>query len=135
MKDRLAIVGSRKFKARTALEIAIRIIEDELRLSTPEAVISGGAPGVDTTAAYAATSAGVPLVEMRPVIRAWIGGYRERNMAIAQDCDRLLAIICAHSVSYGSGWTRDRAAALGRPTRTVTIKADGTTEDSGWVTK
>jgi hypothetical protein len=42
--------------------------------------------------------------------------WRSRNQAIAHDCDRLIRIADPASGTYGSGWTRDRARELGKPT-------------------
>ena len=35
---------------------------------------------------------------------------------IAEDCDELVRIADSCSRTYGSGWTRDRASTLGKPT-------------------
>ena len=37
-----------------------------------------------------------------------------RNLLIAQACDVLVRIVATNSTTYGSGWTRDRAAGMGK---------------------
>jgi hypothetical protein len=83
-------------------------------------VISGGAAGSDELAEQAAIGLGYSeevgtLRILRPQARRFHGpgGYRERDEKIAQACTHLLRIWCCRSVTYGSGWTADRAEGLG----------------------
>jgi hypothetical protein len=48
-------------------------------------------------------------------------GFRERDERIAEDCDELVRIADSSSRTYGSGWTRDRARAMGKPTAEYVI--------------
>lgn len=133
--DVLAIVGSAPqygkpaFECPSGLAFAAKQIELVLTMLTPDRVISGGADGVDDLAEQAAMTLGVPFHAIRPRGRypTWdsVGGFQERNEQIAQECTRLLRISCAHSRSYGSGWTADRAEALGKPVQRWWIDRDG----------
>lgn len=114
-------------------------------------ICSGAALGVDRIAAEAArargatrmTPAGLPrfreqpygslwLLEYPPVCRAegrygpghrctWQDCFRPRDLLVAENCDELVRVAGECSTSYGSGWTRDRAAALGKPVREILI--------------
>lgn len=133
--DVLAIVGSAPrydkpaFVCPSGLAIAAKQIEIVLTMLTPDRVISGGADGVDDLAEQAAMTHGIPFHAIRPRGRypTWdsVGGYQERNEQIAQECTRMLRIACAHSRSYGSGWTADRAEELGKPVQRWWIDRDG----------
>jgi hypothetical protein len=117
---RLAIVGTRvlacpgdrgRAKARAATAIT---------KLTPDVVISGGAEGSDEIGETAATELGYTeeagtLLIIRPRVRRFHGpgGYRDRDEQIAQACTHLLRISCRQATTYGSGWTADRAEALG----------------------
>jgi hypothetical protein len=49
------------------------------------------------------------------------GGFKERNLRIAVACDELVRIVAHGTRTYGSGWTRDRAAAMGKPTKEIVL--------------
>lgn len=133
MADILAIVGSVKFACRQGLTIARQIIHNELRDRLPDGVVSGGAIGVDTIGAAVARLLGIEPAEHLPKYPRWQpDGFKARNLLIVRDCTRLLAIRCAEANTYGSGWTRDEAKRQGRPTRTVTIRRNGSLKDTGW---
>ena len=51
-----------------------------------------------------------------PKERNWERGFKPRNIQIAEACDVLVRIAKKGSKTYGSGWTRDYAASLGKPT-------------------
>lgn len=113
---RLAIVGSRRYADdRQAAARARHTITGALSHYDPAVVISGGARGIDQLAAELARSAGIDVVEHLPEHRRWTpDGYRERNLAIVDDCSHLLAIIHPDATSYGAGWTADRAVEAGK---------------------
>jgi hypothetical protein len=71
-------------------------------------------------AAAEARRRGLQVIEHLPAGATW-RDYRERNLRIARDCDELVRIADPRSRSYGSGWARDRARELGRPTTEYTI--------------
>lgn len=110
--SRLAIVGSKNVSSPTASRIIMLLLE----LYKPAVVVSGGAVGVDTLAYLCALELGIEPVVFRPATADWETGYKPRNMLIAQDCTALVRIGKEVSQTYGSGWTRDRAAQLGKPT-------------------
>ena len=83
-------------------------------------VVSGGAVGIDRMAAAEARRRGLEVIEHLPAGTTW-RHYRERNLRIAQDCDELVRIADPRSRTFGSGWTRDRARELARPTTEYAI--------------
>jgi hypothetical protein len=85
-------------------------------------VISGDAEGIDTMAAEAARARGIEVIEYLPAVPNWHDGYKPRNLLIAQDCDALVRIALKGSKTYGSGWTRDRAAEMGKPTKEYVVR-------------
>lgn len=110
--DSLCIVGSVCLEE--SLE-AWRIAVDVIQKYQPAIVISGGAVGVDSIAERVANSLGVPFKKFPPEGKGW-QWYKKRNLAMAKDCTRLVRIVSKRSKTYGSGWTRDRAAEMGKPT-------------------
>lgn len=115
---RLAVVGSTSLQGNAD---AARVIEDVLDRYKPDAVISGGALGIDTMAVQAARARGIECVEHFPGERGWERGFKPRNLRIAHDCTHLVRIVAAGSKTYGSGWTRDRAAEMGKPTEEILL--------------
>jgi hypothetical protein len=97
-------------------------LNKELRIPAGEkaTIISGGAKGIDTVAATLADKAGLDVIEYVPAVRGWRSGmpdgFEARNKKIAEDCDLLVCIRDKNSKTYGSGWTRDYAIKLGKPT-------------------
>lgn len=138
MGDVLAVVGSVRFACARYGDVAVahlvaQIVGDELVWRRPDLLVSGGAEGVDTWAVQTASELGVPYREHLPKHRRWApDGFKARNDLIAADCTRLLAIRCAESKTYGSGYTRDEAERRGKPVRTVTVRRDGSFDDTGW---
>ena len=128
---RLAVVGSTRFAHPDAYRYATALIDATLAKHQPEAVISGGAAGVDTWAADIAVRHGYrpddnTLVVYLPANRRWApDGYRDRNLQIVADCTHLLAIRCAQSRTYGSGWTADRAEEAGKTVARRVVPAAG----------
>lgn len=118
----LAIVGSRELEGNNEAQ---RIINNILRIVEPERVISGGATGVDSMAVDAAQKHGINVVEYLPENERWEpNGYKARNKRIAEACDALIRVAATTSNTYGSGWTRDKARALGKPTLEFTVNPD-----------
>ena len=118
---KLAIVGSRSLNGHPEALRVIRKVLDAYQAHHPVLVIvSGGARGIDRMAADEARRRGLEVIEHLPAGTTW-RDYRERNERIARDCDELVRIADSSSRTYGSGWTRDRARELGRPTTDYTI--------------
>lgn len=114
---KLAIVGSVNLEGHPG---AAALIEGVLDQYQPTLVVSGGAKGIDTMATAAALARGIPISEHLPVGRGW-PAFKARNLLIAQECDRLVRIVSSTSKTYGSGWTRDRAREMGKPTEEYII--------------
>lgn len=128
----LAIVGSRDVPDYQAASLVKQAILEH----KPRMVISGGARGIDTLAVTIAREMGVPTIEFQPTVRSWDaldetkdpweevtetgmvvhvpGGYKQRNEKVAASCDCLMRIASHTTKTYGSGWTADRAEALGK---------------------
>lgn len=115
---KLAIVGSVSLEGSPD---AVRIIEEVLDRYRPTVVVSGGARGIDTMAADAARRRGIPVVEHLPRVNRWADGFKPRNLKIARDCDALVRIVAKDATTYGSGWTRDQAARMGKPTEEFVV--------------
>jgi hypothetical protein len=115
-------VGSVSLKGNSE---AARVIEEVLDEFQPDVVVSGGAAGIDSMAADAAYRRGILVREYKPKRQAWrateMDGFWARNIIVAFDCDVLVRIVASDSKTYGSGWTRDRAQEMGKPTREYTI--------------
>jgi len=117
---RLAIVGTRVLACPRDRERAKARAAAAIRKLSPGVVISGGAHGSDKLGEEAATELGYSedagtLRILRPRVRRLHGpgGFQERDEQIAQACTHLLRITCQRATTYGSGWTADRAEALG----------------------
>lgn len=117
---RLAIVGSHKFTDDLFIPRARRLIIRHLDRYDIEAVISGGAPGIDTLAEDLAGERGIQPIIHLPGGRSWYW-YKKRNILIAEDCTHLLCIRSRTSKTHGSAWTADYAASLGRKVRRKTL--------------
>lgn len=115
-KDVLAIVGSCTFVTPGAIDLAAGIILGVFGRRRPDAVVSGGAVGIDSLGVDLAEAAGIETIVHPPKVRQWagLGGFRDRNLLIAFDCTRLLRIYCHATKSYGSGWTADQAEKQGK---------------------
>lgn len=112
----LAIVGSTLL---TGNQEAQTLIEWAFDAYDPEEFTSGGAPGIDTMAENEAKKRGIPKEKrhiFRPGRHRWEGpdGFKARNIQIAEKCDHIVRIKASTSKTYGSGWTRDYAAKLGK---------------------
>lgn len=126
-RAKLAIVGS------TALDDWNRrawwLVDRAVRFLDPAVIVSGGAPGVDTLAERAAERWEIPKDIRRPEVQAWWTangkkGFADRNLEIATVCTALIRVAWVKSATYGSGWTRDRAKDMGKPTATFWLEKE-----------
>lgn len=135
---RVAIVGHEGKKFTPETEAKAREIIRGLLVGA-DIVVSGGCHlgGVDIFAAEEGRAMGLVVREYLPERRSWEGGYKERNLAIAGDCDEAHCIVvaelpptykgmtfagCYHChknrpphVKSGGCWTVVRAERLGVP--------------------
>lgn len=114
---RLAVVGGTALDGCLPAYMVLCMVLEQL---APSLIISGGARGVDQMAVDAAKQHGIPWRVYQPEVTRWVGhphvGFSERNQMIADDCQALVCIRLWDAKTYGSGWTRDRAAEQGKPT-------------------
>lgn len=116
----LAIVGSADFDVRRAAASgrfeAELLILDAYRRHRPRLFVSGGAVGIDSMAETLMDGYNVPKNIHRPKVKRFHGpgGYRERDIWIAEDCEHLVRIASSTTRTYGSGFTADYAASLGK---------------------
>jgi hypothetical protein len=110
----LAIVGSRALYFDE--KIAKQIIKEYLMNKLPDKIISGGCDGIDCFAADVARELNIPVEEFKPQIYKWRGkgGFMERNIKIVDNCTDLLRIYSKKTITYGSGWTKDKAIEKGK---------------------
>lgn len=113
----LCIVGSCSLAGNPQ---AVKLIEKVLTRHKPDKVISGCARGIDTMAEQAAKRRNIPFQGYPPKTQNW-PGFKVRNLAMVQDCTYLTRIVSRTSTTYGSGWTRDRAAEMGKLTEEFVI--------------
>jgi hypothetical protein len=123
---KLAIVGSTSLRDNPEALAIIHSVIDEILCENGGqdlTIISGGAAGIDAMAEEEAGRRGLRTLIFRPRIRRWDGpgGFQERNLQIAETCDRLVRIVVRGSKTYGSGWTRDRARELGKATEEFVV--------------
>jgi hypothetical protein len=114
---KLAIVGSvaKHFDERDE-SAALYLIQEIILKHKPDIVISGGASGIDSWAVTVAKALGIETQEFLPKKPQWEpDGFKDRNERIAQACDALVRIRHVDSTTFGSGWTFERAEALGKP--------------------
>lgn len=124
---RVAIVGSREIDSAQTLT-TIQIIEEEMARIEDEygavwQIVSGGATGVDTVAEWMAIRAGIPFRKFEPVTYHWegTGGFKERNIRIAENCTHLVCITSSASTTYGAGWTAEYAEGIGKIVRRLQV--------------
>lgn len=113
----LAIVGSVRLEGNQEAEWAISEFLEQHIVSK---VVSGGAKGIDQMGIRLAKLSGIPTEEFLPEHPSW-PFYKKRNIKIAEACDELLRVVSHKTKTYGSGWTRDYAAKLGKPTHEIVI--------------
>lgn len=101
--------------------IVCQIIQVAYDLLRPALVISGQSPGggVDDWSEELAKAERIPFKGYPAEVNSWEGGesghgYKWRNRLMAQHCTHLLAIRSTTGHTYGSGWTADYAARIGR---------------------
>lgn len=109
----LCIVGSVRLVGNKE---AYAIIDEAYDRLKPDKVISGEADGIDSMAEERAKARGIPFQGYPPKVRRWEDGFKPRNLQMAKECTYLIRIISNKTTTYGSGWTRDRAKELGKPT-------------------
>jgi len=141
----IGIVGheEKKFTADTK-EIAVALIRT--LLSEGDILVSGGCHlgGIDIWAEEVADEMGIEKLIFYPQNKKWIGGYKERNMQIAQKSDILHNIVvaeyppayvgmtfdyCYHChardhIKSGGCWTLKRAKLLGKSVKQHIIGGD-----------
>ena len=141
MAYRLGIVGheAKKFTTETEMQARLRIRNLFATRPTgePFIVVSGGCHlgGIDIWAIEEAKNAGFEFTEHLPATRRWSGGYKERNIEIARDSDKVVSIVvktlppdfqgyfngyCYHChtdshIKSGGCWTARYAGKLGKP--------------------
>lgn len=115
----LAVVGSRLLEGSHE---AKHIIEDWVDMFSPDLVVSGGAPGIDTMAEEVAREKN-KMMEVFPADWETLGksaGF-QRNTQIAMRADHVLGIM----IPGGTAGTKDtltKAMKLGKPVTIYTIE-------------
>lgn len=122
----LAVVGSiYEGAAPETVERVKAAIREAFDRHDPRAFVSGGAAGVDSWAAEEAYRRGMTdadVTEHLPKHRRWQPeGFKDRNERVAQDCEHLVRIYDPASKTYGSGWTADAAARLGKEVERIPV--------------
>lgn len=140
---RIGIVGSEGAKFTPETEAKARTIIRSL-LSNGDSVVSGGCHlgGIDKWAVEEADRGGYDFVEYLPKTLQWSGGYKERNILIAENSDKVVCItlrklpdtykgmtfdLCYHCgtsdhVKSGGCWTVKYAKKLGKPGEVIVIE-------------
>lgn len=138
----VGIVGSEaaKFTPETEAEARKAI---RLCLLPEDMVISGACHlgGIDEWAIEEGIALGLATENFPPAIHKWEGGYKQRNLQIAEKCDKLICItISAYPTNYkgmrfnfcyhcktnahiksGGCWTMKQAEKLGKQTQLIVI--------------
>ena len=116
----LAIVGSRDLDGDIRADV---IIDQVLDQHTPRLVVSGGAKGIDQMGARHAREQAIEVKEFIPKVFAWgvPGGFKERNIQIAEACECLVRIYSSTTKTYGSGQCADYAERIGRRVTRICI--------------
>lgn len=142
---RIGIVGSEGKKFTSKTEAKAREIIREL-LSEHDVVISGGCHlgGVDIYAAEEGRKLGLEVIEHVPAVKKWDGGYKQRNLKIVNDSDKVICItlkklpdtykgmtfkLCYHCgtddhVKSGGCWTMKQAKLAGKEWELIVIDED-----------
>lgn len=110
----LAIVGTRKLNDKMA-EYAEVLILHEILSGKYDSVVTGDASGIDELAQALCAVHGVPCESLKPNSRMWEpDGFKDRNIRICKKADAMLCIRDPDSLTYGSGWTAQYFACLGK---------------------
>jgi hypothetical protein len=144
---RVGIVGSEAAKFTPETQ---RLARAEIRrvIAGATLVVSGRSPlgGIDIWAIEEAKLAGIETREFPPARRTWEGGYKQRNLQIAEHSDVVVCVTLknlpegysgmrfpggcyhcgtppAHHVKSGGCWTMKQAAKAGKSTELVVIVA------------
>lgn len=130
----LAIVGSRDVHKSGGL-LAISQAIDRHK---PIIVVSGGAKAsalntrnglisIDFEAEHMASALGIQTVIFKPTSFTFNGpgGFRERNIKIADLCHCLVRIASSTTTTYGSGWTADYAERSGKNVERFVVDEKG----------
>lgn len=141
---RVGIVGSESAKFTPETE---QLARAEIRrlIQGADLVVSGRSPlgGIDWWAIEEAKKLGIETREYPPAIDRWEGGYKQRNLQIAENSDMVACItvktlppgfkgmqfrVCYHHsppatdhVKSGGCWTAKQAALAGKQTELVVI--------------
>lgn len=146
---RIGIVGSEAAKFTPKTEAQARAIIEKLIYECSAfdgeipVVVSGECHlgGIDIFAKEIALSLNVGYIGHPPIVHTWEGGYKQRNLKIAQDSDRVVCITikqlpesytgmafkwCYHCksdqhVKSGGCWTVKQAKLLGKPGEVIVI--------------
>lgn len=106
-----------------------------LQSEYPCTLISGGAKGIDSLAEEIAKGLDIPVKIYKPKSETW-DYYRERNLKIANDCDKLFCITtkrilttrCYHCNAdhqkTAGCWTKQEATKKNKYTRLMLIDRD-----------
>lgn len=128
-------MGSEGAKFTPVTEASARSLITSM-LRPGDVVISGGCHlgGIDQWAAEEGHSLGLEVIEHLPAKRQWEGGYKQRNLKIAQDAEQVICITvkefppdytgmrfpyCYHCqtdthIKSGGCWTVKQAIRLGK---------------------
>lgn len=139
---RIGIVGSEAAKFTPETEALARLAIRGL-LAPGDVVVSGACHlgGIDIWAIEEARSLGLECREWPPARLVWEGGYKQRNLQIARDSDKVVCItvrelppgysgmkfkLCYHCgvdshVKSGGCWTVKQAKLMGKPTEVIVI--------------
>lgn len=146
---KIGIVGSEAAKFTSETQQAARQVIRRLfqGLDYQDLVVSGHCHlgGIDIWAIEEAQAAGIPTHEYPPARRAWEGGYKQRNLQIAEASDMVVCITvkelpaayagmrfpqgcyhcktpASHHVKSGGCWTLRQAEKMGKQTRLEVIQ-------------
>lgn len=140
---KIGIVGSEGAKFTPDTELAAKAIIATL-IRGYDTVVSGGCHlgGIDIWAKEIATEWQLPFIEFLPAKLGWSGGYKERNLQIAQESDIVVCITvknfppdytgmrfpyCYHCktsdhIKSGGCWTVKQALKLGKKGRVIVVE-------------
>lgn len=141
---RIGIVGVEQAKLTRDTEAEARRIIRRL-IDGADLVVSGECHlgGIDIIAHEEADEAGIPFLPCPPKTLRWSGGYKERNLKIARESDKVICIAvadyppeypyerfksCYHHTpprtdhcKSGGCWTVKEAARMGKQTEVIVI--------------